>query len=266
MEFVLARAGYSASRRCFRIMLLRDHEKAPILSARQKISLGPGRLVGLLHIAARDLEGPRAPRPLALAEDAGLGDRPRDVARVGRPTRASRHGRTRRARPNRRAGPRPGRGADPRGRDRPRRGQPGAGDRAARAGRRALRRVPDPDLGSHHALLFDAAREGDRGQSRSRGKLERALDLAEPEGLILPLTIIPVQGVLERHPRHRTAHATFLSTILDVRRTRSARTCATSTPSSASTAEPRRSPAPERARAPRTIPPAPASASAVRTK
>ena len=28
MEFVLARAGYSASRRCFRIMLLRDHETA----------------------------------------------------------------------------------------------------------------------------------------------------------------------------------------------------------------------------------------------
>ena len=105
------------------------------------------------------------------------------------------------------------------------------------------------------------------GDSReAEAKLERALDLAEPEGLILPLTIIPVQGVLERHPRHRTAHATFLSTILDVRRTRSARTCATSTPSSASTAEPRRSPAPERARAPRTIPPAPASASAVRTK
>jgi hypothetical protein len=50
MEFVLARAGYSARRRCFLIMLLRDHEKAPILSARQKIGLGPGRLVGLLHI------------------------------------------------------------------------------------------------------------------------------------------------------------------------------------------------------------------------
>ena len=91
MEVVLARAGYSASRRCFRIMLLRDHETA-------------------------------------------------NQPRCGSP-----------------------------GRDPTRRGQPGAGDRAARAGRRALRRVADPDLGSHHALLFDAAREGDRGQSRSRG-------------------------------------------------------------------------------------------------
>ena len=55
----------------------------------------------------------------------------------------------RRARQHRRAGPRPSRGADPGGRDSPRRGQPGAGDRAARAGHRALRRVADPDVGGH---------------------------------------------------------------------------------------------------------------------
>ena len=45
MEFVLARAGYIASRRCFLVM-----RRRPFLSARQKISRGPGRLVGLLHI------------------------------------------------------------------------------------------------------------------------------------------------------------------------------------------------------------------------
>ena len=103
-----------------------------------------------------------------------------------------------------------------------------------------------PTWAAIHALLFDAAAREEIGDRRdAEAALERALDLAEPEGLILPFTIIPVQGLVERYPRHRTAHATFLSTILDVRRTRSGRTCATSTPSSASTAEPRQSPAPE---------------------
>ena len=75
-----------------------------------------------------------------------------------------------------------------------------------------------PTWAAIHALLFDAAAREEIGDSRdAEAALERALDLAEPEGLILPLTIIPVQGLLERYPRHRTAHATFLSTILDVR-------------------------------------------------
>ena len=103
-----------------------------------------------------------------------------------------------------------------------------------------------PTWAAIHALLFDAAAREEIGDRRdAEAALERALDLAEPEGLILPFTIIPVEGLLERYPRHRTAHATFLSTILDVRRTRSGRTCATSTPSSPSTVAPRQSPAPE---------------------
>ncbi|MBV8999438.1 MAG: response regulator transcription factor [Solirubrobacterales bacterium] len=53
--------------------------------------------------------------------------------------------------------------------------------------------------------------------------LERALDLAEAEGLILPFTIVPVEDLLERYPRHRTAHAAFLSTIRDVHAGRSAK-------------------------------------------
>ena len=46
--------------------------------------------------------------------------------------------------------------------------------------------------------------------------IERALELAEPEGVILPFVLFPVRELLERHPRHRTAHATLLTEILDV--------------------------------------------------
>ena len=46
--------------------------------------------------------------------------------------------------------------------------------------------------------------------------LERSLELAEPDGIILPFTLAPVRGLLERLPKHRTAHATLLSDILDV--------------------------------------------------
>jgi LuxR family maltose regulon positive regulatory protein len=53
---------------------------------------------------------------------------------------------------------------------------------------------------------------GDRREAES--SLERALDLAEPEGLVLPFILVPAPELLERHPRHRTAHAMLLRTIL----------------------------------------------------
>jgi LuxR family transcriptional regulator, maltose regulon positive regulatory protein len=73
------------------------------------------------------------------------------------------------------------------------------------------------DWGAIDALLVDAlAREqlGDRpGAERS---IEHALDLAEPEGVLLPFVLFPVGELLERHRDHRTAHATLLSEILDL--------------------------------------------------
>jgi LuxR family maltose regulon positive regulatory protein len=66
------------------------------------------------------------------------------------------------------------------------------------------------------ALLLDAAahdRAGDRRASEE--SLEAALELAEPEGLVLPFMLWPSRELLERHPRHRTAHATLIATILD---------------------------------------------------
>jgi LuxR family maltose regulon positive regulatory protein len=50
----------------------------------------------------------------------------------------------------------------------------------------------------------------------AEASIERALELAEPDGIILPFTLAPIRDLLERHPRHRTAHATLLSDIYGV--------------------------------------------------
>ena len=74
-----------------------------------------------------------------------------------------------------------------------------------------------PAWAAIHALLFDAAAREQLGDApTAEASLERALELAEPEGLILPFTIAPVRGLLERHSRHRTAHPTLRVAILDV--------------------------------------------------
>ncbi len=65
-------------------------------------------------------------------------------------------------------------------------------------------------------LLLDAMARDRLGDVRAAEEsLEAALDLAEPEGLILPFLLWPSRELLERHPRHRTSHATLISTILD---------------------------------------------------
>jgi LuxR family maltose regulon positive regulatory protein len=67
------------------------------------------------------------------------------------------------------------------------------------------------------ALLFEALARDRLGDARvSEEAIERALDLAEPEGIVVPFAVAPVAELLERHPRHRTAHVTLLSEILDV--------------------------------------------------
>lgn len=66
------------------------------------------------------------------------------------------------------------------------------------------------------ALVLDAVaadRLGDR--ARVERDIERALDLAEPDALIFPFLMVPARDLLERHPRHQTAHAALLSDILD---------------------------------------------------
>jgi len=55
---------------------------------------------------------------------------------------------------------------------------------------------------------------GDAGAS-SRA-LERALELAEPDGLLLPFLLHPTPDLLERHSRLRTTHASLISEILNL--------------------------------------------------
>jgi LuxR family maltose regulon positive regulatory protein len=62
------------------------------------------------------------------------------------------------------------------------------------------------------AIALDALRDAG---GASRG-LERALDLAEPDGVLLPFLLFPAADLLERHVRLRTAHASLVAEILDL--------------------------------------------------
>ena len=67
------------------------------------------------------------------------------------------------------------------------------------------------------ARVLDALAREQLGDRRAaEASLERALDAAEPEGIVLPFVLAPVRDLLERLPQHRTAHATLRQTILDV--------------------------------------------------
>lgn len=65
-------------------------------------------------------------------------------------------------------------------------------------------------------LLAATARDRLGDRSGAHTSLEAALELVEPEGLILPFMLWPCRDLLERHPRHQTAHATLVSTTLDI--------------------------------------------------
>jgi LuxR family maltose regulon positive regulatory protein len=67
------------------------------------------------------------------------------------------------------------------------------------------------------ALLLEAAARdalGDPGAAETA--LERALDIAEPDGAVLPFLLHPVTALLERHPRHRSAHPALIAEILSL--------------------------------------------------
>jgi LuxR family maltose regulon positive regulatory protein len=67
------------------------------------------------------------------------------------------------------------------------------------------------------ALLLEAAARdalGDPGAAETA--LERALDIAEPDGAVLPFLLHPVAALLERHPRHRSAHPALIAEILSL--------------------------------------------------
>ena len=69
------------------------------------------------------------------------------------------------------------------------------------------------------ALVLDALAQDTLGDDAgAEAQVERALGLAERDGLIYPFLMVPAHDLLARQPRHRTAHAALLSDVLDVLR------------------------------------------------
>ena len=67
------------------------------------------------------------------------------------------------------------------------------------------------------AFLLEAIARDALGDPTAAGRaLERALDLAEPDGGLLWFLLHPAPGLLERQARQRTAHAALIARILDL--------------------------------------------------
>ena len=67
------------------------------------------------------------------------------------------------------------------------------------------------------AYMLEAIARDALGDSGAADRaLERALDLAEPDGLLLFFMLQPAATLLERHARHRTAHPSLIAEILDL--------------------------------------------------
>jgi LuxR family maltose regulon positive regulatory protein len=67
------------------------------------------------------------------------------------------------------------------------------------------------------AFLLEASAQNALGGQDATGRaLEHALDLAEPNGAVLPFLLHPAPGLLERQARRRTGHAALVAEILDL--------------------------------------------------
>jgi LuxR family maltose regulon positive regulatory protein len=73
--------------------------------------------------------------------------------------------------------------------------------------------VISPTLHVQSYLLEAIARDALGDPGAAERALERALDLAEPDDVLLPFLLHPAPGLLERHARHRTAHAALIAEI-----------------------------------------------------
>jgi LuxR family maltose regulon positive regulatory protein len=87
----------------------------------------------------------------------------------------------------------------------------------------ALASVVDGALPAVHpallveALVIEAIARDALGDAGASGRaLERALELAETDGVVLPFLLYPAAELLERHRRQRTAHASLVSDVLSV--------------------------------------------------
>ena len=67
------------------------------------------------------------------------------------------------------------------------------------------------------ALLLEAVARDALGDPAAAGRaLEHALDLAEPDRLLIPFLIQRAPELLERHARHATAHTALIADILSL--------------------------------------------------
>jgi len=67
------------------------------------------------------------------------------------------------------------------------------------------------------AFLLEAIARDALGDQGAAGRaVERALDLAEPDGVLVPFLLSPAPDLLERHARHGTAHAALIADILSL--------------------------------------------------
>jgi LuxR family maltose regulon positive regulatory protein len=67
------------------------------------------------------------------------------------------------------------------------------------------------------ALLLEARARDSLGDHGTAGRvLERALDITESTGILLPFLLDPAPALLEQHRRYRTAHPALISQILDL--------------------------------------------------
>ena len=76
--------------------------------------------------------------------------------------------------------------------------------------------VPWPSRLAQPFLLEAIARDALGDPAAAGRALERALDIAEPDGTLMAFLLHPAPGLLERHARQRTAHGALLAQILDL--------------------------------------------------
>ena len=62
-------------------------------------------------------------------------------------------------------------------------------------------------------MLEAIARDALGDPDAADAAIERALDLSETSGDLIPFLLYPAAGLLERHARHRTAHAALVAEI-----------------------------------------------------
>jgi LuxR family transcriptional regulator, maltose regulon positive regulatory protein len=74
--------------------------------------------------------------------------------------------------------------------------------------------VPGPVWLVQPFLLEAIGRDALGDPAAAASALERALDLAEPDGVLVWFVLHPVPGLLERQARQRTAHAALIADIL----------------------------------------------------